>query len=288
MSPNDMVGRANRWLMAQPWRVWRDQTWTIFKAEAARILRRRYWVYLLAFIPVFIISGHAVLDGPRGTCRLDMDTTILAGIVQFYYLRVGIFIGGMAIFTWLFRGEMAEKSLHYYFLAPMRREVLVVGKYLAGVVATTLPFAVGVAASWFMMYIHFGTAGKAYMASSAGLSQLAAYLLVSMLAVIGYGAVFLALSLLVKNPVIPAAMVLAWEAVNTVFPAMLQRLSITYYLKSLLPVEVPAEGIFVLFTVVAEPVRPVAAVIGLLMLATAVLALACYWIRHTEIAYTSD
>jgi len=46
----------------------------------------------------------------------------------------------MGIFSNLFRGEMLEKTLHYYFLTPMRREMLVAGKYLAGlVVAITVP-----------------------------------------------------------------------------------------------------------------------------------------------------
>ena len=30
----------------------------------------------------------------------------------------------------LFRGEIVDRSLHYYFLSAVRREVLVVGKYL--------------------------------------------------------------------------------------------------------------------------------------------------------------
>ena len=45
---------------------------------------------------------------------------------------VVIFFGCLGIFMNLFRGEVLDRSLHYYFLAPVRREVLVIGKYLAG------------------------------------------------------------------------------------------------------------------------------------------------------------
>ena len=38
----------------------------------------------------------------------------------------------MGIFSNLFRGEMLEKTLHYYYLTPLRRELLVAGKYLGG------------------------------------------------------------------------------------------------------------------------------------------------------------
>ena len=34
--------------------------------------------------------------------------------------------------TRLIRGEMMERSLHYYLLAPVRREMLLLGKFIAG------------------------------------------------------------------------------------------------------------------------------------------------------------
>ena len=40
----------------------------------------------------------------------------------------------------LFRGEMLDKTLHYWFLAPARREVLLAGKYLAGLIAAVVIF----------------------------------------------------------------------------------------------------------------------------------------------------
>ena len=51
---------------------------------------------------------------------------------MFFYLRAGIFFGCMGIFSNLFRGEMLEKTLHYYFLTPMRREALVAGQVPGG------------------------------------------------------------------------------------------------------------------------------------------------------------
>ena len=40
----------------------------------------------------------------------------------------------------LFRGEILDRSLHFYFLAPIRREVLMAGKFLAGLLATCTIF----------------------------------------------------------------------------------------------------------------------------------------------------
>ena len=41
------------------------------------------------------------------------------------------FFGCLGIFMNLFRGEMLDKTLHFWFLMPVRREVLLAGKYVA-------------------------------------------------------------------------------------------------------------------------------------------------------------
>src|SRR5215475_6373296 len=76
----------------------------------------------------------------RGGHSLGADSLIYAGRFQFFYLRGAIFFGCVGIFTNLFRGEMLEKTLHYYYLTPVRRELLVVGKYLAGLTVALAVF----------------------------------------------------------------------------------------------------------------------------------------------------
>src|SRR5215831_14572539 len=115
-----------------PWQLWTAQVFAVVRIELKKSLwmRRSVWIYLVAFAPAFAVGLHA-LNSPMGrNCSLGEDTAILAGIFQLFYLRLGIFFGCLGLFTWLFRGEVVEKSLHYYFLAPLRREVLVAGKFL--------------------------------------------------------------------------------------------------------------------------------------------------------------
>ena len=90
---------------------------------------------MLALGPVALVADPLavrVARGSGGHHSIGEDSLVFAGMFMFYYLRAGIFFGCMGIFANLFRGEMLEKTLHYYFLTPMRREVLVAGKYLAG------------------------------------------------------------------------------------------------------------------------------------------------------------
>ncbi|HLJ27213.1 MAG TPA: hypothetical protein VKY85_10940 [Candidatus Angelobacter sp.] len=284
------LASLRKFLREAPWQLWTAQVAAILGVELKRNLgrRRSIWLYLLTLAPVALIGAHAI-QSPFGThCTLDGDTNILAGIFQFFYLRLGIFFGCMGLFTWLFRGEIVQKSLHYYFLSPVRREVLVVAKFLAGLVTAGFFFGLSVLLSFSLMYGHFGAPGVAYVFHGPGLGQLAAYLGVTLLACLGYGAIFVALSLFIKNPVIPGVFVLLWETFHPVFPALLQKFSVMFYLRQLCPVAVPQEGVLALFAVIVEPVSAWIAVPGLLCLSMVVLVIACLKIRRMEISYLAD
>jgi ABC-type transport system involved in multi-copper enzyme maturation permease subunit len=235
-----------------------------------------------------VIALHGLNDPMGRNTSLAEDTAVLAGIFQLFYLRFGIFFGCMGLFTWLFRGEVVEKSLHYYFLAPLRREVLVAGKFLAGLAASLFIFGLSIVLSFTFMYAHFGAPGRAFVFDGPGLGHLAGYLGVTVLACIGYGSLFLALSLVVKNPILPGIVVLGWETFHAVLPSLLQKFSVMFYLKQLCPVPIPAQGVMALFTVVAEPVPAWIAVPGLLTLCAAILVFACARIRKMEISYLAD
>jgi len=292
VSAQSLLALGQEWAKEQPWRLYGSQVSVLVRNEVRRNLftRRRIWIYLLAFLPVLMILAHVIFDRNEGAGpgQLENDTQVLAGIVQLYYLRLGIFFACMAIFTWLFRGEMVERTLHYQFLVPVRREVLVVGKFLAGAIIAIALFEMAVLACFYLMYSRFGSAGKSYVFDGPGVGQLGSYLLVTALACLGYGAVFLAFSLLFKNPIIPGVVIMGWEAVAPIFPAWAQSLSVTFYLKHLCPVSLPIRGPLAIFTIVAGPVSPFVAVLGLLFLTIAILALSCFLIHRMEITYTAE
>ena len=291
MSAQSLVARAQEWSKEQPWRLYGSQVSVLVRNEVRRNLltRRRIWIYLLALLPVLMILAHVIFDRRSiYPAQIENDTRVLAGIVQLYYFRLGIFFACMAIFTWLFRGEMVERTLHYQFLVPVRREVLVVGKFLAGAVIAIALFELAVLTCFYLMYSRFGSAGRSYVFDGPGLAQLGAYLVVTALACLGYGAMFLAFSLLFKNPIVPGVVTMGWEAIAPIFPAWAQRLSVTFYLKHLCPVSLPITGPLAIFTIVAEPVSPFIAVLGLLSLTIAILALSCFLIHRMEITYTAE
>jgi ABC-type transport system involved in multi-copper enzyme maturation permease subunit len=284
------IGNAIGMLRQQPWSLWWVQFRRFARIEIRRNLftRRAWWIYFLAFVPAVIILIHLLVDSTRRGMNLSDDTEVLAGIVQLYYVRLGIFFGCLGIFSRLIRGEMIERSLHYYLLSPVRREVILLAKFFAGAVSSVVLFGGAVLLDFVLMYAGYGAAGTDYMLHGQGSGQIEAYLLITVLACLGYGSIFLLLSLVFRNPMPGALLIWGWEAINPVMPSLMQKLSVASYLRHLMPVSVPAEGIFALLTVETEPVSATVATLGLLGLIAVVLVYSCYRMRRLEIRYMTD
>jgi ABC-type transport system involved in cytochrome c biogenesis permease component len=250
--------------------------------------RRGWWVYLLALAPVGMNLMHTLfmmrVGGRHGVFQ---DTQIFAGMFQIYFLRLGIFFGCVGVFSNLFRGEMLEKTLHYYFLTPLRRELLVMGKYFSGLMVTLLLFVASAALSFYLIGYHQGPAWSEFLTHGAGMHQLGWYAIVAALASVGYGAVFLLAGLLVRNPMIPAAVVWVWENLNPFLPSFLKKISIIFYLKSLCPVDIPAaQPPFSVLLTDTDPTPAWLAIPGLLVVTCAVLAYTAWSARRAEISYS--
>jgi hypothetical protein len=249
--------------------------------------RRGWWVYLLALAPVGLTLMHTLfMFRVQRRHPVLQDSQVFAVMFQLYFLRLGIFFGCVGVFSNLFRGEMLEKTLHYYFLTPLRREFLVIAKYLAGLMVAVVLFVASAGASFYLMGRHQGAAWSDFLMQGPGLSQLGWYMAVTALGCIGYGAVFLTAGLLIRNPMIPAAVIMVWENLNPFLPAFMKKISVIFYLKSLCPVDVP--GIPAPLSVLVVDIDPSPAWIavpGLLVVSLAVLAYAAYSARRAEISY---
>lgn len=281
------MSAMSRW-RELPWSRWRRQAAAVARLELRKCFlgRRLIAVYFLALAPVLLVGAAVVVRMMLGRpADLVRSTRMMAGFFQVYMLRLGIFFGCAAIFTNVIRGEVLEKTLHYYFLTPVRREVLVVGKFLAGLYAAIVFFGLSTAGCFLLLHAGVpGTQLARHFAGGAGLAHLGAYLAVTALACLGYGAVFTLFGLLFRNPMVPALALLGWESVNFLLPPLLKKISVIHYLQSLLPVAVDNGPLAVL----AEPTPPALAAAGLLALAAVVLAVAAWRIRRTEISYSAE
>ena len=269
------------------WALWRRQIASILRLEVRKNFtgKRSILMYLLALLPVFIMA--AVISVNWDDIRRDFAETsvIFANIYEGMILRTVVFFGCAWIFMNLFRGEVVDRSLHYYFLSPVRREVLVAAKYLSGLVASLLLFVTMTALCVFLIYLPLGYSGAmSQLFDGPGLNQVLTYLGITVLACVGYGAVFLVIGLFFRNPIIPAILLYGWEFINFLLPPMLKKLSVIHYLHSLTPVPIN-EGPF---AIVTEPTSAWLTVPGLILVTAMVLLMASVRIRRMEIKYGSD
>src|SRR5262245_18320883 len=212
------------------WSLWLRQIRAILRIEVSKNFwgKRAILIYLLAAIPVFftfllifVDPDDSGLDIRRNwsSAQLGFATVIYWGLI----LRTIVYFGCAWIFMNLFRGAVVDKSPHYYFLCAMRRELLVAGKYISGLVASIVLFTISTAGSLFFFYYARGyPANVDYLFDGPGLTQCLTYIGITILACIGYGAVFMVIGLFFRNPIIPALLAYGWEWVNFLLPPLLK------------------------------------------------------------------
>jgi hypothetical protein len=222
----------------------------------------------------------------------EEDRNVFAAIFQYFYLRLAIFFGCLGIFMNLFRGEMLDKTLHFWFLAPSRREVLLAGKYGAGLIASVIIFTSGALLCFAVVLLMQNPGDVRSFWQTAGWAHAFWYSMAAALGCVGYGSIFLAAGLVLRNPIIPAAVLLGWEAVNGFLPVILQKLSVLYYLQSLCPVPVRTDkdmpALLQLLLNPAAPASHAAAILGILIVTGLVLCIAAFAIRRMEISYSTE
>jgi ABC-type transport system involved in multi-copper enzyme maturation permease subunit len=271
--------------------LWRRQIAAVVRLELGKnlLVLRALPLYLLAAMPVgvmcLLILLHRIFGQGPPELETAGGTAIFFATMYQFILRFFLYAGCVWVFMNLFRGEVLDRSLHYYFLTPIRREVLVVGKFASGWISATAVFCGSTLLTLFLVHAYSGPAHAVeYLTTGAGLKQVVAYTFVTGLGCLGYGAVFLVAGLFLRNPIVPALLIWVWELLNPFLPVLLKKISVIFYLQSLLPVRI-AEGPL---AIVADPTPAWLAVPGLLVFTAATLVAAGLRIRRMEIAYGTD
>ncbi|HXU29651.1 MAG TPA: ABC transporter permease [Thermoanaerobaculia bacterium] len=252
--------------------------------------KRAIGLWLLALAPPAMLALRLFFtrdtrgDSIAELFDLAQAQAIFAGaIYQAFLLRVIVFLGCVGIFGNLIRREVLDRTLHYYFLAPIRREILVLGKYLTGLIVAGFLFGLSTVASFLLTFAPI-PGGTRFLLQGPGLGHLFAYVATTLLACVGYGAIFLTLGFFFRSPAIPALLIFGWEGIHFLLPPLLKKASVIHYLQSLMPVPV-SDGPLALLS--DAPSKPVA-VIGLLIFAGLLVAISARRARGMEIKYEED
>ena len=270
--------------------LWINQILAVMTLEVRKTLlgRRAFLLYALAgIIPAFMLMLVLISSAfglPPGLEEFGA-TMMFAAVIFRFILRFALYLGCVWIFMNLFRGEMLDRSLHYYFLVPIRRDVLVAGKFISGWTTSVLLFGSSTLASFLLLNLAFGVDQlQRHLFDGPGLTQLFWYMAIVGLGCLGYGTVFLLLGLFFRNPIVPAVIFWGWEALSFLFPPVLKKLTVIHYLQSLYPVEVSQGALAIL----SEGTPAWITVPGLLIFCAVVLTVAARRIRRMEVQYGAD
>jgi len=264
--------------------LWIAQVRGVLRLELRKSLlgRRALPIYLIGALPlapvllfVIVSTFVGIPDDFRGPAGAYL---FFVALFQFI-LRFVIYFGCVWIFMNLFRGEVLDRSLHYYFLSPIRREVLAAGKYLSAWVSSVFVFGGSTTLCFLIINLYLGAG-----IGPANIGLLLRYVGVVALGCLGYGAVFLVVGLFLRSLIVPALLIFFWESINTFLPGVFKKISVIFYLQGIMPLP-PADGPV---SIIAEPVSPWLAIPGLVLFTALTLVAAGMRIRRMEIAYGSD
>src|SRR6185436_18712250 len=133
--------------------------------------KRSLLVYLLAVMPIALLT-LVVLLNPKVPAANTLPT-IYSVFFNSVILRTIVFFGCAWIFMNLFRGEIVDRSLHYYFLSSVRRELLVTGKYLSGLLTSVILFTIVTVVCMMLIFVpNSFSSSLRFFFEGAGLSQL--------------------------------------------------------------------------------------------------------------------
>lgn len=211
--------------------------------------RRTIFMILVLGAPVLLAVVARVVDA-TGVTPLRVNGQRVGAIQMFgilfwwLYLRFVVPVFGVFYGTSLIADEVDDKTITYLFTRPLPRSAVLLGKYLAYVVCTSLVVLPSVMLVFFLI-VPLREVGGSFTAMLTDLGLLALGLAV-------YGAVFALVGTVLRRPLLVGLVfAFGWEQLAMLMPGYVSRFTVVYYLQGLVPHAIPQDdGIASLLTTV--------------------------------------
>jgi ABC-type transport system involved in multi-copper enzyme maturation permease subunit len=216
----------------------------IFDLSLARMLWSRGTVFmgLLVGLPVVLavlVRGVQAIGGPdmRVDGQIITGPTIFGFMVWWLYLRFIVPVLALYYGTALVADEVEDKTITYLFTRPIRRGAVLLGKFLAYFVCTTMVVTPSLMVVYFLMGLSGASLGGTFPSLLKDLGLV-------ILGLLAYGGLFAWVGAQFKRPlVIGLVFVFGFEQLALIIPGYIRYLTVSFYLQSIVPHAVMGEGV---------------------------------------------
>jgi len=257
----------------------------IFDLSLGQMLwsRRSVFLGLLLGFPVILAVALRIVDALyRAGMQINGvrvgGAAIFGLMIWLLYIRFIVPVLGVFYGTSLIADEVDDKTITYLFTRPIPRSAVLLGKYLAYLVCTTLLVLPSVMLVFFVLVpIGGGSIGAAFPALLRDFGMLA-------IGLAAYGAVFALVGTRIKRPLIVGLVfAFGWEPAVLLFPGYLKRLTVAYYMQALVTHEMPQDSaVSVLMQVFREVPSVSTSLVALAAISAATVWLAGRAVEHKE------
>ena len=215
----------------------------VFSLSLSEMLwsRRTVFLLLVTGAPVFLALVARIVQGigvvPLRVNGVPVDGASIFGMmIWVFFLRFIVPVLGVFYGTSLIADEVEDRTITYLFTRPIRRGAVLVGKYLAYLVCTTLVVLPSVVLVYFLL-VPLGQVARTFMSFAADLGLLA-------LGLAAYGALFALVGAALKRPLVSGLVfVFGWEQIALLVPGYFRRFTVAHYVQSLVPHAMPSDGV---------------------------------------------
>jgi ABC-type Na+ efflux pump permease subunit len=257
--------------------------WRVFELSLGEMLwsRRTIFMALVVGGPVLLAVIARLLQA-SGIPALRVNGVRVGGsgifgmMMWVLFLRFIVPVLGVFYGTSLIADEVEDKTITYLFTRPIQRGAVLVGKYLAYLICTTLVVLPSVMIVYFML-VPLTEVASTFNALLKDLGILA-------IGLATYGALFALIGAVLKRPlVIGLVFAFGWEQLALLMPGYLRRFTIAYYIQALVPHAMPSDSTASLLQSVFREVPSAATALFWLFFAlVASLALAARTVERRE------
>ena len=124
---------------------WRQFTAVLIPSIQRSLLSKRVLVALvLILLPLSLLTMLGIDSIDSGNdkfmANINRARMIFGMVYSTFILGAVLYIGNALMFTSLVRGEILERSIHFPLLAPVKREVLILGRFFGGLISAFIVF----------------------------------------------------------------------------------------------------------------------------------------------------